>query len=285
MDLQPALPVELEREIFEIAALKHRGTIPVLLRVARRTLIWIEPYLYRVVRINTEYPYSDMARAIWRIKESKPPSFFRDTVRHLALDLPIVWSVEDVMEVLQLCTRLDSFAPLGRFAVPAVLEILADSGVQRLYVPLMDLLVASKLDGANRMSLTHPFFSSITHLDILGGVEPWIVEQIPLLPALTHLGVCEWTFWHTVETLLVACTRLEVLVMLFPAFSDEWASDYAESTPIEDVRFVVTLYSDHIDELENDAHELPNFWSAAEDFVARKRSGDVAGFYCRRRPG
>ena len=40
MELDPVFPVELEREIFETVALIHKDTIPTLLRVARRVLIW-----------------------------------------------------------------------------------------------------------------------------------------------------------------------------------------------------------------------------------------------------
>jgi hypothetical protein len=36
----PALPLELEREIFEKTALMHHREIPTLLRVARRVLVW-----------------------------------------------------------------------------------------------------------------------------------------------------------------------------------------------------------------------------------------------------
>jgi hypothetical protein len=41
MDLEPLLPVELEREIFEMTAQMYPHEIPILLRVARRFLIWL----------------------------------------------------------------------------------------------------------------------------------------------------------------------------------------------------------------------------------------------------
>lgn len=40
MASDPFFPVELEREIFETAALLYPATIPSLLRVARRVLVW-----------------------------------------------------------------------------------------------------------------------------------------------------------------------------------------------------------------------------------------------------
>jgi hypothetical protein len=38
--VNPFLPADLEREIFELAALIHPSTIPGLLRVAHRVLVW-----------------------------------------------------------------------------------------------------------------------------------------------------------------------------------------------------------------------------------------------------
>lgn len=40
MDAQPVFPMDLEREIFETAALLHPRGIPTLLLVARRVLVW-----------------------------------------------------------------------------------------------------------------------------------------------------------------------------------------------------------------------------------------------------
>ncbi|KAK7062466.1 hypothetical protein R3P38DRAFT_3167467 [Favolaschia claudopus] len=51
----PVFPVELEREIFEHTALMFPHSIPSLLRVARHVYIWIEPLLYRVIRVG-EHP-------------------------------------------------------------------------------------------------------------------------------------------------------------------------------------------------------------------------------------
>ncbi|KAJ6478894.1 hypothetical protein C8R45DRAFT_357063 [Mycena sanguinolenta] len=49
----PRLPPELERGIFEIAALGRPNWIPVLMLVARRVKCWVEPFLYRVVFLQS----------------------------------------------------------------------------------------------------------------------------------------------------------------------------------------------------------------------------------------
>ncbi|KAJ6505111.1 hypothetical protein C8R45DRAFT_544408 [Mycena sanguinolenta] len=48
-DHEPTLPPELERRIFEIAALACPVRIPTLMLVARRVKFLVEPLLYRVV--------------------------------------------------------------------------------------------------------------------------------------------------------------------------------------------------------------------------------------------
>ncbi|KAJ6550049.1 hypothetical protein B0H19DRAFT_1160293 [Mycena capillaripes] len=46
------LPPELERLIFEIAALESPKSMPALILVARRVQIWIEPLLYGVLALT-----------------------------------------------------------------------------------------------------------------------------------------------------------------------------------------------------------------------------------------
>ncbi|KAJ7705402.1 hypothetical protein B0H17DRAFT_1037849 [Mycena rosella] len=74
MATEPIFPPELEREIFEAAALMHPNSIPSL---SHRVHIWIEPFLYIVIRIDI-VPMADAVR-----RETKPASFFQESVRHL----------------------------------------------------------------------------------------------------------------------------------------------------------------------------------------------------------
>ncbi|KAF8149386.1 hypothetical protein B0H34DRAFT_802388 [Crassisporium funariophilum] len=46
------LPVELEREIFEIAASAYPSCTAQLVRVAKRVQVWLTPELHRVLRSN-----------------------------------------------------------------------------------------------------------------------------------------------------------------------------------------------------------------------------------------
>ncbi|KAJ7446334.1 hypothetical protein FB451DRAFT_1291893 [Mycena latifolia] len=274
MDTHPTFPTDLEREIFETTALMHPSTIPTLLRVARRILIWIEPLLYRVARISGEKPHSRMADALLRATKTKPPSFFHG-VRHLLLEPPAHWDMGETKDILQLCTGLVDFSAIGDITLdPTILPILAELPLQRFSGPLNTLF-----GGVNLIDSTHPFFASITHLDAFDDLSQ-ICTEIPLLPALTHFGLDQEVSWDMVETILADCPRLEVLIVSFPGFKDEYACRWSENTPIKDVRFVVGLYTDYAAEWEAGANGLGNFWSLADDFVARKRRGEIdAGCY------
>ncbi|KAJ7121653.1 hypothetical protein C8R44DRAFT_877035 [Mycena epipterygia] len=159
METNPAFPLELERYIFETTALLHPGAIPTLLRVARRIFIvwWIEPFLYRVFRINNEHPYSDMTRALLHASHASCTMWF-DTLSGI---------VQRVVEgpVLKSCLgqmQLHRFA--GRFGPGA-------------------------LFGSGRaIDMRHPLFFSITDLEIFDTIahDDTICPQIPTIPALTQ---------------------------------------------------------------------------------------------------
>ncbi|KAJ7633578.1 hypothetical protein DFH06DRAFT_1222301 [Mycena polygramma] len=105
--LEPLLPVELEREIFEWAALLHPRSIPTFLRVARRFQIWLEPLLYRVICVDIpRLTYRDLFTpgipSLLNAIKSKPAGLF-GAVRHLFL---CNVSLEDGIAVLQACPGL-----------------------------------------------------------------------------------------------------------------------------------------------------------------------------------
>ncbi|KAJ7484164.1 hypothetical protein FB451DRAFT_1028462 [Mycena latifolia] len=132
------LPPELEREIFETTALLYPKTIPKLLRVARRVLLWkvdmldsvhvyaayrpyrIEPLLYNIIRIC---PFDTTSRAdsgvqMLRRVDMKPAEFFANAVRHMDLIAfepkffgvrsKDVWGEADLERVLGSCTGIRS---------------------------------------------------------------------------------------------------------------------------------------------------------------------------------
>ncbi|KAJ7933442.1 hypothetical protein B0H13DRAFT_2262881 [Mycena leptocephala] len=258
------LPPELERELFETAAMMYPEEIPTLLRVARRILTWIELLLYRVAYLQNANP--GVVRAL--LKPTKPPEFFHKAVRHLALESGH-FSREDARRVLRLCKGVINLACDQSFTDPELLPILAEMRVQRLSLSLT-LLVGEPC-------LKHPLFASITLLDLFdigGETVAKICAQIPTLPALTHLSVDFETPRTVLMRLLEESSRLGLLLILWPSFH---ANLYraAQIPHVYDVRFVIGQYHNYWASWEACAKGLPNLWSLGDDFVARKRRGEI----------
>ncbi|KAJ6571127.1 hypothetical protein B0H19DRAFT_1255125 [Mycena capillaripes] len=101
------LPRELERMIFEIAALLHPTCILPLMLVAARVKQWVEPFLYRVVLINSPpgqqvLGFHNCSTAIFtQAIQKKPPAFFRDSVKSLFPEMYA--SFADVGPILAAC--------------------------------------------------------------------------------------------------------------------------------------------------------------------------------------
>ncbi|KAJ7489042.1 hypothetical protein FB451DRAFT_1223597, partial [Mycena latifolia] len=148
-DGSSASPLDLEREIFETAARLHPETIPALLRVAHRVLVWIEPLLYRTLVIA----HRRQLEAVLQ----KSPSFLRENVRNL-----MFWMDErdeDMSPLLSICTGIQALAlfnpPLQLFGFLGPLHL------RRLTLPISMLFYARAL-----ILPTSPFLADLTHLRI-----------------------------------------------------------------------------------------------------------------------
>ncbi|KAJ7766741.1 hypothetical protein B0H16DRAFT_1522391 [Mycena metata] len=268
MDAEPALPLDLEREIFETAALLYPGTRPTLLRVSRRVLVWIEPLLYRALRIDSP----KTAAAIKRAMELKPSIFFSDNVRSLYISSFCGWPNQTRCAFLRLCPNLVSLS-LGVTLPPttAILPVLEGIlHVRKWRGSLWHLFGEADPDPG------HPFFRTITHMDLLRLTHASFSSTLLSLgqmPALTHLCLHDVTV-DVVSGLLRECSRLQILLVVFPPHYPE-RKLHKISSAITDVRCVVVMrgrYPHGSDDWLNHNHD---FWAGAETFVARKRRGEV----------
>ncbi|KAJ7206302.1 hypothetical protein GGX14DRAFT_643310 [Mycena pura] len=265
-----SLPLELEREIFEISAVRHPKMAPVLVRVARRVLVWIEPFLYSAILVNDSRWASTFLKAI----EIKGPAF-ADAVRHLCFHPSATLSTKNATNILKLCKGVTNFAPVGRFSNPTLLPVLATMHIQRLVVRLGNLF-----GGFHAIDLAHPLFMTITHLDINDALDSDdaiardVCPALPALPALTHLCLGTMasspTLWTTLDMLLADCARLELLGVLWPRNCSTF------SIPLRDMRLVMGMDRSVSADWAAGATGLPNFWTEAESFVARKRNGEIS---------
>ncbi|KAF8181945.1 hypothetical protein K438DRAFT_1975886 [Mycena galopus ATCC 62051] len=263
----PAFPPEIEREVFEIAALMHPGTIPALLRVARRVRIWIEPLLYRVIYIKAES--EPMTLALIEAMNSKPPEFFRNAVRHLILATAPDDNFQiDGTRLLRLCQDIITFIASDSFLDAALLPILAEMRIQRLSLRLGVLFRPEPINFA------HALFQHVTHLDFLDTyrVEE-VLPDVRLVPVLTHLCVDTSVPWDSILRVLEECPGLQLLLVQWYHQDQSYAS--AKTPHAYDIRFVIGTYSNFWEDCESGVRGGPDLWTEADDFVARKRTGEI----------
>ncbi|KAJ7863683.1 hypothetical protein B0H13DRAFT_2070044 [Mycena leptocephala] len=271
----PTLPTELERLIFEIAAITHPYCMPSMLRVAHRIKIWIEPLLYGLLTILPESaPYPDTKTLfvrripdIRKLVNRKPASFLRQHVRHVCF---IGFPSDDI--VLQLLSACDAAIDLNlAFPTSSALISLVEN------LPLRRLCVDIKRHTTYHRPpprFTLPCFSRLSHLHLYGADEgEWATwSGLRSLPCLTHLSferdAAPVAIWHNA---LLKCPFLEVLVVLCDA-----GSAIEITTPYESVgadpRFVHLRLADYLADWECGARGGEDYWARADAVVNARRA-------------
>ncbi|KAJ7053526.1 hypothetical protein C8F01DRAFT_1260510 [Mycena amicta] len=291
-DDDPRLPRELEREILYTTALLHPSTIPTLLRVARRVQIWVEPLLYRTLRIGKRPSYVSQLNAA----STKSPEFLARAVRCLVLKKRRDYEADS--GTLTLCTGVTGLAAIG--GPLNLLPALSAMPIQRFAGFLFEILEVTEESPPEEIA-AHPLLRYLTHIDLFDSLDPLnglsIIGILPSLPSLTHLVIvqcdqllhhidaisslpflahlgincpdgrldmmCEW-----LEPILKTCRSLRILAMLT---SHEQHSRLQVPESLCDPRFVLCFWCSWWEGVEDG----PNHWTIAEDFVARKQRGEV----------
>ncbi|KAJ7016883.1 hypothetical protein C8F04DRAFT_1158935 [Mycena alexandri] len=277
----PILPVELEKEIFQMAAYSRPLSIPLLMRVAHRVKIWVEPLLFQVLVLSRHlcldgtyipytYPFADDDD--FSGIQSHPPSVLRDSVRHLLLyRMPgtvseFILSASSAVEDLWISTA----GPIG-FLLPFI-GVLT---LQRLYCDVKALFALQ-----TKIDFEHPLFSRLTHLELFDQNATESYFALALIPHLTHLAFNVTGFLTISVALLETCKSLRVLVLLMLTRSA--VSDIAKHPALgqlsEDPRFVQMFCSEFVGDWQAGALTGNDYWSRAEDFIARRRSGEIDCF-------
>ncbi|KAJ7255550.1 hypothetical protein C8J57DRAFT_598003 [Mycena rebaudengoi] len=175
----PSFPLEIEREIFEIAATHHPETIPTLLLVAQRVLQWIEPLLYRTLVVSRTLFLGRIAAR--RLDPADLLHLQPAKLKHIQNLL--VWHYgSDLLPVLPLCGHVER---LGlRSDDPSMLTVLE---AMPLVLQHLSFINSSTLDDIDP---SRPLFRTLTHLDMFACTEGQKLDfQFAQFPALTHLGV------------------------------------------------------------------------------------------------
>jgi hypothetical protein len=220
--------------------------------------------------ISEQHP--EMVRAVLNAMRSKAPDFFQTAVRHLALTSTHGTTVDERKQLPRLSTGVINFGCSRRFVDPGDLPLLAEMQLQQLSVSLRELF-------GDSVDLSHSIFGTITHLQIFDALNEGAMDiyaQLPALPALTHLRANFRLPWDIPMTLLVKCPRLELLLLLYPLHRRR-LYELARIPQVYDLRFVIGMKDNHWDDWVAGAKGLPDNWSRGDDFVARKRRGNIEG--------
>ncbi|KAJ7165145.1 hypothetical protein C8R46DRAFT_1277366 [Mycena filopes] len=289
--MEPFLPQELERHIFETAASSGNTIIPRLLRVAKRIKIWVEPLLYRRLLLAPNWclesehflrngdltiPIDALADAIKRL----PARFLRTHVRHVFLDCRVYASTEERIDIFDIFAALagvtdlmlnTSAAPIPR---PLILAAISELPLLRLRACLGDLFAPRSYDALSSAAVdfSSPIFRHITHLALTDSLwetrSDW-ARGLPRLPALTHLSVYHYSPEPLFRELFQTCALLRVLVILrVSTLCDPWSFDaLSEQEP----RIVVAEDGhESLTEWYRGARGLGDYWERAEDVIGKR---------------
>ncbi|TFK61853.1 hypothetical protein BDN72DRAFT_849326 [Pluteus cervinus] len=230
-------PPELERPIFEIAALSDPKTAVCLLGVSRAIHEWIGPLIYCTLTHNppTLSAHKKYPTFAWYQRYGK-------FVRHLLLSLA---GGGGIIPFLACCPHLEDLAIWGPESpvdmdgvVDALTELKArstSSHLTRLSVTLSSLFADAHHkavgtyqlnDGHGVPASTSPFYFSpalgqhpllehMVHLELLDPCDSWEpYSGLAFMPNLTHLCVSKWSGRPFVVGVLEDCRSLKALILV-----------------------------------------------------------------------
>ncbi|KAK7045262.1 hypothetical protein R3P38DRAFT_191186 [Favolaschia claudopus] len=273
--MDPLLPPELERKIFETAAIHDRSSIPNILRVCHRAHTWIEPFLYRVL-IVSDY----RSPALVALKK-KPTEFKKIAVRHVFIEA--YGDRTDASDLLAGLTEIESLA-IDTPDRKSLLRVVDTLHIQRLN------LRAPRSDTAQwaHATLSRPLISSVTHLELYydtgedSPIQSWAAwSGITTLPALTHLCVSDDLASLFLRPVLESRSPASKLQVFIVGYWDSWmkthATQFALNPPIGDPRLVVMMLSSLKEDWVAGVTGGEDFWARADAFLAAKKRGDIGG--------
>ncbi|KAJ7498090.1 hypothetical protein B0H11DRAFT_1998631, partial [Mycena galericulata] len=260
--LAPILPPEIEREIFETTARFPRNAVQLVL-VARRTQIWIERLIYETVTLADQQLCDKFLRTL----ETRPPQFFTDSVKSLCVpgDIELL-AAERVLEACQGVINLAIWLPLQE--VP-LFPFVCSLQPKRLSINVRALY------GNREPDFAHPFFSKVTHLELIDWLGWKTYFSIDCLyPHLTHLALDLDTeragSAAEIRQILVSCRSLVICVGLV-CDDDTMIVASNQLAAIEDPRLVILSESNVIDNWEASLRDADaSMWVFAETIVVAK---------------
>ncbi|KAJ7670037.1 hypothetical protein DFH06DRAFT_160034 [Mycena polygramma] len=282
--LAPGLPADLERLIFEVATLSWPRSIPRFMLVAWRVKTWVEPLLYRIIVVDDSRPdlrdksntgahhLAIESSVLLSLIHTKGPSFFRDHVRHFLL---VSNMSENESDLLSACSDVEDLWWSHRSG--GTLAQISDRRLKRLHCGLYTLF------DPQPVHFTHKLFASITHLEIFDIPEDVEIDEdvwaaLTRLPHLTHLAFNDENYVPLCLSLLTMWPSLQVLAILLYQEADKGPvllKGWGAMELAEDLRLVTMISDDPLEDWFMGAYTGVDYWSRAEDFIAKRKSGEI----------
>ncbi|KAF8155573.1 hypothetical protein B0H34DRAFT_660129 [Crassisporium funariophilum] len=257
-----SLPLELQREIFVVAANKDPRNALKLVLVARRVHSWVQPCIYDLVTLG-----NDDTALFMRAMDSIPPEFFSTNVKRLCLSVSV--GGRNATRILAACSGIVDLAfwvdYLRAFPNNSLTPYISPLPLRRLSIEFSHYLHLFR-DPQMRPG----WCETLTHLDIIF----WQEEKSPVLPHLEELSSLTHLLLrlrhnqirdNSLLAILSACQYLKLLII----YDD---TDTTEDTISSvDSRVVHMRYPPHIvREWEAQAVQDPGcVWARAEELIRR----------------
>ncbi|KAF7304382.1 hypothetical protein HMN09_00840300 [Mycena chlorophos] len=262
-DIEPRLPPELERAIFEVAASNNLRVSSNLCFVARRVKAWIEPFLYRVFLLSNTDHAENFGKLLM-----KRPDIVKQHVQRVALTDST--SRTQARQILAICTNLLELC-FWSSPYPGLLKDMQQLSLTHLSINLSAIFTTStpRKFELPPQSMLGPF-RCMTHLDVFNSnpsaLVPFLVNDT-FLPCLTHLSFTNTYSRPPIQRILVARPTLRVLAVL--QTGARHMHIYADNPRADPVRaaakdFTLAEAEDEIDDPRFCVGQLSNSW---EDWV------------------
>ncbi|KAJ7651986.1 hypothetical protein DFH06DRAFT_1475366 [Mycena polygramma] len=246
MTVDPKLPPDLERTIFELAARDHRTMLQIIL-VAHRCRSWIEPILYRsLVVCQSSWSFPLLLRTI----ESRPAHYAR-WIKTLQINPYILPNDPAVTRILSICTGIVHLVDLSYGRTP--FSVLSKLRLEKMCLSFD--IIEGLTEGAY---FSHPAFANLTHLHILDPPQRWPDISFSNLPSLTHLALQNYktqirpTNIPVLQKILADCPLLEVLIVFISLCRPQDENTNATKFLVDDRRLVI---------LSRTLHHSYNIWT------------------------
>ncbi|KAJ7659572.1 hypothetical protein DFH06DRAFT_1402547 [Mycena polygramma] len=270
MDLQlsvdPRFPPELERSIFEIAAVLSRPkTILKLMRIAWRVKAWLEPLLYRIVAVSDSNPHGApifAADIIGRLIDERP-GLLESSVEHLLL-----YNSRLAGALLSGCTRITNL--FGQISATHLAAIAALPRLCRLATG-SDVFRQAAVDDV------HGAFRNLTHLELLScrpGDSSHLAGDFARIPSLTHIAFNATSALGAFHTELAAHPQLDKRLQCVVLLTTGPRASNGNTGVLEDDIRLVCVHPLTMFRLEwiRGAESGWDYWAVADKTIAARRA-------------